>query len=140
MLNDGNDSQTYYSVIYANHIDKLLEDYKKLPVKTEMDKYNLEIAIVDRYMKSQQSLIDLFANGPAIENESSGLMKGLEDYNKFQNNLNYINGNYVNNNIQPKYNSDYIARYIVPYIQNNKISGLDISTYIDILRERVDIK
>ena len=84
MLNDGNDSQTYYSAIYANQIDKLLEDYKKLPVKTEMDKYNLEVAIVDRYMKSQQSLIDLFANGPAINNESTGLMNGLKDYNKLQ--------------------------------------------------------
>ena len=140
MLNDGHGSYTYYSAIYANQIDKLLEDYKNLPVKTEMDKYNLEVAIVDRYMKSQQSLIDLFANGPAINNESDGLMGGLKNYNKFQNDLNYINGNYKDTNIQSKYNSDFIARYIVPYIQNNKVTGLDISMYIDLLRSGVDMR
>ena len=120
MLNDRHGSYTYYSAIYANQIDKLLEDYKKLPVKTEMDKYNLEVAIVDRYMKSQQSLIDLFANGPAISNESIGLMKGLNNYNEFQNSLNNINGNYMDTNVQSKYNSDFIARYIVPYIVYTK--------------------
>ena len=140
MLNDGHGSYTYYSAIYANQIDKLLEDYKNLPVKIEMDKYNLEVAIVDRYMKSQQSLIDLFANGPAISNESIGLMKGLNNYNEFQNSLNNINGNYMDTNVQSKYNSDFIARYIVPYIQNNKVSGLDISMYIDLLRSGVDMR
>ena len=140
MLNDGHGSYTYYSAIYANQIDKLLEDYKNLPVKIEMDKYNLEVAIVDRYMKSQQSLIDLFANGPAISNESIGLMKGLNNYNEFQNSLNNINGNYMDTNVQSKYNSDFIARYIVPYIHNNKVSGLDISMYIDLLRSGVDMR
>ena len=67
-------------------------------------------------------------------------MGWLKNYNKFQNDLNYINGNYKDTNIQSKYNSDFIARYIVPYIQNNKVTGLDISMYIDLLRSGVDMR
>lgn len=135
MLNDGHGSYTYYSAIYANQIDSLLESYKNLPVKTEMDKYNLEMAIVERYMKSQQSLIDLFANGPAINNESDGLMGGLKNYNELHAELDYRN-----NGILQNYNTDYIMRYMVPHIQNGKFSGLDISNYIEVLRNGVDIK
>ncbi|MDO4643630.1 MAG: hypothetical protein Q4A74_07300 [Cardiobacteriaceae bacterium] len=137
MLNDGHGSYTYYSAIYANQIDKLLEDYKKLPVKTEMDKYNLEIAIVDRYMKSQQSLIDLFANGPAIGNESIGLMKGLNNYNESHAKLDYRNRN---NRILQNYSTDYIMKYMTPHMQNGELSGLDISSYIEVLRNGVDTR
>lgn len=137
MLNDGNDSQTYYSAIYANQIDKLLEDYKNLPVKTEMDKYNLEIAIVDRYMKSQQSLIDLFANGPAIDNESTGLMEGVNNYNESHAKLDYRNRS---NRILQNYSTDYIMKYMTPHMQNGELSGLDISSYIEVLRNGVDMR
>ena len=136
MLNDGNDSQTYYSAIYANQIDKLLEDYKNLPVKTEMDKYNLEVAIVDRYMKSQQSLMDLFTNGPAIGNESAGLMKGLENYNE-SHAKDYQN---KNNGISQEHRTNYVMRYMIPHIQNGELSGLDISNYIDVLRNGVGVR
>lgn len=50
-----------------------------------MDKYNLEMEIVDRYMKIQQSLVDLFTNGAAIDNESKGLMAGLDYINILRN-------------------------------------------------------
>ena len=136
MLNDGHGSYTYYSAIYANQIDKLLEDYQKLPVKTEMDKYNLEMAIVDRYIKSQQSLIDLFANGPAIGNESAGLMKGLENYNE-SHAKDYQN---KNNGISQEHRTNYVMRYMIPHIQNGELSGLDISNYIDVLRNGVGVR
>ena len=137
MLNDGHGSYTYYSAIYANEIDSLLESYKNLPVKTEMDKYNLEVAIVDRYMKSQQSLIDLFTNGPAINNESDGLMGGLKNYNESHAELDYRNRN---NGTLQNYNTDFTMRYMIPHIQNGELSGLDISNYIEVLRNGVDTR
>jgi len=103
------EEHAYYSAIYANEIDSLLESYKNLPVKTEMDKYNLEVAIVDRYMKSQQSLIDLFTNGPAINNESDGLMGGLKNYNESHAELDYRNRN---NGTLQNYNTDFTMRYM----------------------------
>ena len=81
--------------------------------------------------------MDLFTNGSAIENESLGLMIGLDRYNNIHNDLNYAN---KNNGISQEYRTNYIMRYMIPHMQNGKLSELDISSYIDVLRNGVGVR
>ena len=64
-------------------------------------------------------------------------MGGLKNYNESHAQLNYRNRN---NGTLQNYNTDFTMRYMIPHIQNGELSGLDISNYIEVLRNGVDTR
>ncbi len=135
MLNDGHGSYTYYSTVIAGEIDGLLNDYQNQPIKTDTMTRELEKEIVGRYVAIQEFLVNQFKDGPAILNKSKGLISGLNEYNKSQSNMDYINGNYRYRTQFPE--NDYILNTMNRGIQDNQLSAQDISAYINILRSGV---
>ncbi len=135
MLNDGHGSYTYYSAVIAGEIDGLLNDYQNQPIKTDTMTRELEKEIVGRYVAIQEFLVNQFKDGPAILNKSKGLISGLNEYNKSQSNMDYINGNYRYRTQFPENN--YILNTMNRGIQDNQLSAQDISDYINILRSGV---
>ncbi len=135
MLNDGHGSYTYYSAVIAGEIDGLLNDYQNQPIKTDTMTRELEKEIVGRYVAIQEFLVNQFKDGPAILNKSKGLISGLNEYNKSQSNMDYINGNYRYRTQFPE--NDYILNTMNRGIQDNQLSAQDISAYINILRSGV---
>jgi len=133
MLNDGHGAYTYYSAIYAGELDNLLRKYEKAD---KDERASIERAIERKYIETQEALIELYTKGPAILNDSKGLLAGLNRYNELEQDRVYREGKYMDKGLP----SNYVTNSLNIGIREGKIGAGDIGEYLKSLRNGVGLR
>ena len=133
MLNDGHGAYTYYSAIYAGELDNLLRKYEKAD---KDERASIERAIERKYIETQEALIELYTRGPAILNDSKGLLAGLNRYNELEQDRVYREGKYMDKGLP----SNYVTNSLNIGIRVGKIGAGDIGEYLKSLRNGVGLR
>ena len=133
MLNDGHGAYTYYSAIYAGELDNLLRKYEKAD---KDERASIERAIERKYIETQEALIELYTRGPAILNDSKGLLAGLNRYNELEQDRVYREGKYMDKGLP----SNYVTNSLNIGIREGKIGAGDIGEYLKSLRNGVGLR
>jgi len=133
MLNDGHGAYTYYSAIYAGELDNLLRKYEKADKE---ERASIEKAIERKYIETQEALIELYMRGPAILNDSEGLLAGLNRYNELEQDRVYREGKYMDKGLP----SNYVTNSLNIGIREGKIGAGDIGEYLKSLRNGVGLR
>ena len=133
MLNDGHGAYTYYSAIYAGELDNLLRKYEKAD---KDERASIEKDIERKYIETQEALIELYTRGPAILNDSKGLLAGLNRYNELEQDRVYREGKYMDKGLP----SNYVTNSLNIGIREGKIGAGDIGEYLKSLRNGVGLR
>jgi len=133
MLNDGHGAYTYYSAIYAGELDNLLRKYEKADKE---ERASIEKDIERKYIETQEALIELYTRGPAILNDSKGLLAGLNRYNELEQDRVYREGKYMDKGLP----SNYVTNSLNIGIRVGKIGAGDIGEYLKSLRNGVGLR
>ena len=133
MLNDGHGAYTYYSAIYAGELDNLLRKYEKADKE---ERASIEKDIERKYIETQEALIELYTRGPAILNDSKGLLAGLNRYNELEQDRVYREGKYMDKGLP----SNYVTNSLNIGIREGKIGAGDIGEYLKSLRNGVGLR
>ena len=133
MLNDGHGAYTYYSAIYAGELDNLLRKYEKAD---KDERASIEKDIERKYIETQEALIELYTRGPAILNDSKGLLAGLNRYNELEQDRVYREGKYMDKGLP----SNYVTNSLNIGIRVGKIGAGDIGEYLKSLRNGVGLR
>jgi len=132
-LNDGHGAYTYYSAIYAGELDNLLRKYEKAD---KDERASIEKDIERKYIETQEALIELYTRGPAILNDSKGLLAGLNRYNELEQDRVYREGKYMDKGLP----SNYVTNSLNIGIRVGKIGAGDIGEYLKSLRNGVGLR
>ena len=133
-LNDGHGAYTYYSALLAKDIDDLLRGYKN--AENETAKKKIQEDIEKKYIENQERLMELFTQGPALMNDSKGLLAGLGEYNRVENERAYREGKYQGKNLP----QNYITNSLNESIREGKLGVMDINEYIESLRNGAGLR
>ena len=133
-LNDGHGAYTYYSALLAKDIDGLLREYKNAEDETAREKIQEDIE--NKYIENQERLMELFTGGPALMNDSKGLLAGLGEYNRVENERVYREGKYQGKNLP----QNYITNSLNESIREGKSGVMDINEYIESLRNGAGLR
>ena len=133
-LNDGHGAYTYYSALLAKDIDDLLRGYKN--AENETAKKKIQEDIEKKYIENQERLMELFTQGPASMNDSKGLLSGLGEYNRAENERAYREGKYQGKNLP----QNYITNSLNESIREGKLGVMDINEYIESLRNGAGLR
>ena len=133
-LNDGHGAYTYYSAQLAKDIDGLLRKYQNTGDETAKKKIQEDIE--NKYIENQERLIELFTQGPALMNDSKGLLAGLGEYNRVENERAYREGKYQEKNLP----QNYITNSLNESIREGKLGVMDINEYIESLRNGAGLR
>ncbi len=133
-LNDGHGAYTYYSAQLAKEIDGLLREYKN--AEDETAKKEIQKDIENKYIENQERLMELFTGGPALMNDSKGLLAGLGEYNRVENERVYREGKYQGKNLP----QNYITNSLNESIREGKLGVMDINEYIESLRNGAGLR
>ena len=133
-LNDGHGAYTYYSALLAKDIDGLLRKYENTKDKTAREKIQEDIE--KKYIENQERLIELFTRGPALMNDSKGLLSGLGEYNRVENERAYREVKYQGKNLP----QNYITNSLNESIREGKLGVMDINEYIESLRNGAGLR
>ena len=131
-LNDGHGAYTYYSALLAKDIDGLLRKYQNAEDETAKIQEDIE----NKYIENQERLMELFTRGPALMNDSEGLLKGLGEYNRVENERVYGEGKYQGKNLP----QNYITNILNESIREGKLRVMDINEYIESLRNGAGLR
>ena len=131
-LNDGHGAYTYYSALLAKDIDGLLRKYQNAEDETAKIQEDIE----NKYIENQERLMELFTRGPALMNDSEGLLKGLGEYNRVENERAYREGKYQGKNLP----QNYITNSLNESIREGKLGVMDINEYIESLRNGAGLR
>ena len=133
-LNDGHGAYTYYSAQLAKDIDGLLRKYQNTGDETAKKKIQEDIE--NKYIENQERLMELFTRGPALMNDSKGLLSGLGEYNRVENERAYREGKYQGKNLP----QNYITNSLNESIREGKLGVMDINEYIESLRNGAGLR
>ena len=133
-LNDGHGAYTYYSALLAKDIDGLLRKYQN--AEDETAKKTIQEDIEKKYIENQERLMELFTRGPALMNDSKGLLSGLGEYNRVENERAYREGKYQGKNLP----QNYITNSLNESIREGKLGVMDINEYIESLRNGAGLR
>ena len=133
-LKDGHGAYTYYSAQLAKDIDGLLRKYENTKDKTA--KQTIQEDIEKKYIENQERLMELFTQGPTLMNNSEGLLKGLGEYNRVENERVYGEGKYQGKNLP----QNYITNILNESIREGKLRVMDINEYIESLRNGAGLR
>ena len=95
----------------------------------------MEKEIKDLYIKDQVNKINLMIYGPPILEDSSFLVKAVEDYRKDELRKEYSYGDYQDKGL-PK--NEEMNNSPQPYIRKEPLKIVDINEYLRNLRKGVD--
>ena len=80
--------------------------------------------------------MELFTRGPALMNDSKGLLAGLGEYNREENERAYREGKYQGKNLP----QNYITNNLNESIREGKLGVMDINEYIESLRNGAGLR